>query len=151
MLGIFRLSVLYEFHSKRNIANDHHGTEFNVSVPFKSTTIDTVERAPVKYCGRRSAILTRDARVLSGKFTRTDRRSMNPGSVADKSGRQGRVPLEPRLDCQRIVPLPDYRNYESRKRLNYDLYIQAIRIRLSKHVRKSYHGIIDGIIDPLRS
>lgn len=76
---------------------------------------------------------------------------MNPGSVADKSGRQGRVPLEPRLDCQRIVPLPDYRDYESRKRLNYDLYIQAIRIRLSKHVRKSYHGIIDGIIDPLRS
>lgn len=39
---------------------------------------------------------------------------MNPGSVADKSGRQGRVPLEPRLDCQRIVPLPDYRDYESR-------------------------------------
>lgn len=59
---------------------------------------------------------------------------MNPGSVADKSGRQERVPLEPRLDCQRIVPLYDYRDYASRKRLNYDLYIQAIRIRLSKHV-----------------
>ena len=86
------------------------------------------ERAPVKYCGRRSAILTRDARVLSGKFTRTDRRSMNPGSVADKSARQVRVPLEPRLYCQRTVPHHDYRDYESRKRLNYDLYIPAIRV-----------------------
>lgn len=79
-------------------------TEFNVSIPFKSTTIGLVERASVKYCGRRSAILTRDAQVLSSKFTRTDRRSMNPGFVADKSVRQRRVAPDLQLDCQRTIP-----------------------------------------------
>lgn len=103
------------------------GTKFDVPVPFKSTTIGPAERAPVKYCGRRSAILTRDARVLSGKFTRTDRRSMNPGSVADKSARQGRVPLEPRLDCQRTV-LSTIVTTNRGNRLNYDLYVPVIRI-----------------------
>lgn len=115
-------------------------TEFNVSIPFKSTTIGLVERASVKYCGRRSAILTRDAQVLSSKFTRTDRRSMNPGFVADKSVRQRRVAPDLQLDCQRTIL--HYRGYESRKRLNYDLYIQAIRIEMRCKV-SSKDGFVD--------
>lgn len=79
-------------------------TEFNVSIPFKSTTIGLVERASVKYCGRRSAILTRDAQVLSSKFTRTDRRFMNPGFVTDKSVRQRRVAPDLQLTVNEQSP-----------------------------------------------
>lgn len=113
-------------------------TEFNVSIPFKSTTIGLVERASVKYCGRRSAILTRDAQVLSSKFTRTDRRFMNPGFVTDKSVRDALHPIYNWLSTNN--PL-HYRGYESRKRLNYDLYIQAIRIETRCKV-----SLKDGIV-----